>query len=249
MNNDTAMRFYNLRKAHSLSQEELAEKIGVSRQSVSKWERGEASPDTDNLIALADIYNISLDELIRGDVSSAPRSNSSESDHVSFCNGIHVNSQNGEEVHISWDGVHVDTDDTHVHIGKSGVAVSDHEGNHIFPKEKISKTHHFFRAFPYPILVTLAYLMFGLLNVGGGWSLGWLIFLTIPLYYTLVESIFMKNGKIFAYPVLVTLIYLYGGLYFNQWHPLWIIFLTIPLYYFIFEMLKKDLKSKKDSQQ
>ena len=57
-------RLAELRKKHGLSQEELADQLGVSRQAVSKWERGEASPDTDNLIELARIYGISLDELL-----------------------------------------------------------------------------------------------------------------------------------------------------------------------------------------
>ena len=66
MNIKTANRLCELRKAHNLSQEELAEKLGVSRQAVSKWERSESSPDTDNLIQLAALYNISLDELLNG---------------------------------------------------------------------------------------------------------------------------------------------------------------------------------------
>ena len=41
--------------------------MGVSRQAVSKWERGESSPDTDNLIAIANLYSVTLDELINGD--------------------------------------------------------------------------------------------------------------------------------------------------------------------------------------
>ena len=64
MNIKTAERLIQLRKEHGFSQEELAAKLGVSRQAVSKWERGEASPDTDNLIALAKLYQISLDELL-----------------------------------------------------------------------------------------------------------------------------------------------------------------------------------------
>ena len=64
---ETANRLYELRKKQGLSQEELAEKLGVSRQAVSKWERSEASPDTDNLIALAKIYDLTLDELIYGE--------------------------------------------------------------------------------------------------------------------------------------------------------------------------------------
>lgn len=54
MNIETANRLLQYRKKMNLSQEELAAKIGVSRQAVSKWERAEASPDTDNLILLAD---------------------------------------------------------------------------------------------------------------------------------------------------------------------------------------------------
>lgn len=67
MNIAIADRLLRLRKAHGFSQEELAEKIGISRQSVSKWERAEASPDTDNLIALARLYGVSLDELLLSD--------------------------------------------------------------------------------------------------------------------------------------------------------------------------------------
>ena len=64
MNLELVEKLQKLRKDNNLSQEQLAEKIGVSRQAISKWERGEATPDSDNLICLAKIYNISLDELI-----------------------------------------------------------------------------------------------------------------------------------------------------------------------------------------
>ena len=60
----TADRLVQLRKDSGLSQEALAAKLGVSRQAISKWERAEASPDTDNLIALAEIYGITLDALL-----------------------------------------------------------------------------------------------------------------------------------------------------------------------------------------
>ncbi len=69
MNIEIANRLVELRKKNNLSQEELAAKLGLSRQAVSKWERAEASPDTDNLICLAKIYGVSLDELLKTDVS------------------------------------------------------------------------------------------------------------------------------------------------------------------------------------
>lgn len=66
MNVAIAQRLAALRREHGLTQEQLAERIGVSRQAVSKWERTESSPDTDNLIALARLYGVTLDELLYG---------------------------------------------------------------------------------------------------------------------------------------------------------------------------------------
>ena len=66
MNIETANRLYEYRKSNNLSQEELAERIGVSRQAVSKWENGTSEPSTANLIALSKLYGISLDELVKG---------------------------------------------------------------------------------------------------------------------------------------------------------------------------------------
>lgn len=53
-----------LRKLHNLSQEELAGKIGVSRQTLSKYETGESVPDLEKGMALADALNVSLDDLV-----------------------------------------------------------------------------------------------------------------------------------------------------------------------------------------
>lgn len=72
MNLEIAGRLVQLRKQHNFSQEELADKLGISRQAVSKWERAEASPDTDNLISLARLYNISLDDLLKTDEKPQP---------------------------------------------------------------------------------------------------------------------------------------------------------------------------------
>jgi len=56
-----------LRNISKLSQEEVAERIGVSRQAVAKWENGESLPDILNCEALADLYNVSLNDLVRFD--------------------------------------------------------------------------------------------------------------------------------------------------------------------------------------
>ena len=54
-----------LRKLHHLSQEELAEKVGVSRQTLSKWETGESIPDIVRCKQLADAFSVTLDDLVK----------------------------------------------------------------------------------------------------------------------------------------------------------------------------------------
>ncbi len=62
------MDFNNLklyRKQNGFTQEQVAERLGVSRQAVAKWERGGSLPDIDNIIALADMYEVTVDSLVR----------------------------------------------------------------------------------------------------------------------------------------------------------------------------------------
>lgn len=58
-------KIYNLRKEHNLSQEELADKLNVSRQTISKWELGESTPDFDKIVPICELFNISTEELLR----------------------------------------------------------------------------------------------------------------------------------------------------------------------------------------
>lgn len=62
---NTAEKILELRKAHGMTQEQLAEKLDVSRQSISKWESGQAMPESDKLTALSDIFNVTIDYLLR----------------------------------------------------------------------------------------------------------------------------------------------------------------------------------------
>jgi len=61
---------YNLRKKNGISQEKLAEQIGVSRQTISNWELGETSPNSEQLLLLANILNVSLDELLDNEITN-----------------------------------------------------------------------------------------------------------------------------------------------------------------------------------
>ncbi|KGO13607.1 helix-turn-helix domain-containing protein [Clostridium botulinum] len=57
-------KLYSFRKQKGLSQDELGSKLNVSRQTISKWELGETTPELEKLIALGDFFEISLDELV-----------------------------------------------------------------------------------------------------------------------------------------------------------------------------------------
>ncbi|HHT55262.1 MAG TPA: helix-turn-helix transcriptional regulator [Acholeplasma sp.] len=58
-------RIYNLRKEKGLSQEQLANKLDVSRQSISKWELGESNPELVNIVELAKVFDVSTDYLLQ----------------------------------------------------------------------------------------------------------------------------------------------------------------------------------------
>ena len=61
---------HHLRTITAMTQEELAEKVGVARQTVAKWESGDAIPDLDNAAALAKLFGVSLDDLVNHDEES-----------------------------------------------------------------------------------------------------------------------------------------------------------------------------------
>ena len=63
-------KIMDLRKKNGLSQEDLAEKVGVARQTISKWELGETSPDLKQSKELSKVFNVSLDELVDNDIKN-----------------------------------------------------------------------------------------------------------------------------------------------------------------------------------
>lgn len=270
MNIEIANRLVNLRKSNNLSQEALAEKLGISRQAVSKWERAEASPDTDNLILLARLYQISLDELLKTEEeipmpepAEASESVASEGEektaalaesmgtvpeegensgqengdyvHVGL-GGVHVKGGSGE-VHVGWDGVHVDDKEKgdNVHIDKDGVYVNG---------KKYERNWHFLYSFPIAMVILVVYFLIGCIY--GAWHPGWMLFLLIPIWHSLVSAIERGNALCFAWPVMATFIYLCLGIFGRLWHPGWVIFLTIPLYYSLGSWVNSVRRDRKE---
>ncbi|MCR4879518.1 MAG: helix-turn-helix domain-containing protein [Bacilli bacterium] len=239
---DTANRLMQYRKKAGLSQEELADKLGVSRQAVSKWECAESSPDTDNLIALAKIYNVSLDELINGDED--PKINKDNKEKKS---GIHIKGEDGE-VHIEGMNIHVKDDGgSEVHIGTDGIDIVDGETNfHAHPKVRVHRHHRRDGIFEsilsssITLLCVTAYLLCGfLIKDGQGWRNYWVIFFLIPIVPSIFKAIRTRRMTRFAFPLLVTAVYLGIGMFMNLWHPTWIMFFAIPVYYAVFGPIEK----------
>lgn len=206
MNIEIANRLVALRKANGLSQEALAEKLGISRQAISKWERAEASPDTDNLMALAQLYGMTLDALL--------------------------NTENDAYV--------LDGADT---------AQPEEEAPKKLPKTPLQKKADSMLKFPFPLVVVIAYLIFGF--AGDIWHPSWLVFLLLPIYYHLAGALEIRNKKarLLAMPVpeVILLVYLLLGFLGGLWNPSWVIFLLIPLYYWIAACFYKPDQRKNDA--
>lgn len=242
MNIEIANRLQKLRKEKGYSQEQLADALGISRQAVSKWERAESSPDTDNLICLAKLYGISLDELLSTDQSIEEiKKEQGEKDdketqenkkgdrvHISLLKGIDFQSKEGEYVHVGWDGIHV-------HDNKKGDHVDISPKGIYFKQRKKSKV---FRRVENAINgivcigTLIAYILLGIFL--GQWHTAWILFFLIPLVATLMVAIWKRKFSSFGFPILVTAVYLYLGMVHQLWHPYWFLFLTIPLYYILF---------------
>lgn len=248
MNIEIANKLLQLRKEKGLSQEQLAQELGISRQAVSKWERAEASPDTDNLIQLAKLYQISLDELLltnnkeiiddesQREVHDADKQQRQDYVHIGK-DGVHVIDKNGDEVHVSMKGVHVNEyQGDHVDIDSRGIHVNDEEYSY-----DDFKHYHFGHNkkydFPFGTLLFFGLLIYCI--VSGTWHPTWILLLAFPLFDSCVTAIKKRKFSKFDYPILAIMIFLWLGFTVSLWHPAWVIFLTIPCYYSLAHYIDK----------
>ncbi|MDE7105787.1 MAG: helix-turn-helix domain-containing protein [Anaeroplasmataceae bacterium] len=94
-------RFQRLRKKYNLTQEDVAQKVGVTSQAVSKWENDLSAPDISILPDLADMFHISLDELLGREITKTeilPEAQRKNIDEMMF--KINVDSSEGDRVRV-----------------------------------------------------------------------------------------------------------------------------------------------------
>ena len=84
MNNKFSENLKKIRKEHNLSQEQLADELGVSRQAISKWESSTAYPEMDKIIAICDKFDVNIDDLLHKDIKEAKKEEESKKKINSF---------------------------------------------------------------------------------------------------------------------------------------------------------------------
>lgn len=253
---EIANRLVEYRKKAGLSQEELADKLGISRQAVSKWERVEASPDTDNLIALANLYGVSLDELINGkketkeEQETNNETSKEEKDDSTIRTddkGIHLNDGSGDSIDIDDSGIHL----------KKGTGKSIHvDKDYVKNEIRIKRDEHIAVNILYSIfapLCLIAFILVGFLctfkTVDGGelpgWAISWLCFIAMPIIPSFVDSILSQKICKFCFPSVAMIVFFILGFIFGLWHPGWVAFLTIPVFYMSFGPVDNLLERRK----
>ena len=199
-------KLYDLRKKNGLSQEEMAERLGVSRQAVSKWECGESLPDTDNLITIARMYSISLDLLVGNDT-------------VESCDEREADGRVEDD---GLDGESAQRCDTECEVKKSSLLNDLREiacpiivtaafllcgflwgiwhiawilfflvPIYYSVVEAIKKRK--FSEFAYVFLITAVYCVIGMM--WGLWDPYWFLFITVPIYCEIAEVLDKKIEK------------------------------------------------------
>jgi transcriptional regulator with XRE-family HTH domain len=197
MNVEIAQRLAELRRQNGFSQEVLAEKLGLSRQAISKWERAESSPDTDNLIALARLYKISLDELLAiepdldDDVAFEAQDRARQQQNQS--QQTEVPPLVAASGPTSTASAAPDEAPAFASEQRSSYEV-DADGCYLADNGRPYKHKSKLRTFPFPIIVVVVYLIV-VFTFNGIWTWSWLIFLSIPLWYWIVAVVEDRLNK------------------------------------------------------
>ena len=253
---EIADRLVKLRKKYGYSQEELAEKLGLSRQAVSKWERAEASPDTDNLICLAKLYGVSLDELLATDEDIDTIVEEQVKEEKKEDNGTETTINKGHDrVVINDDGIVVqDKKGKKVTINDDGVTCYDADGN---VTKKVGKKMDKGMAVigciegVLMLLAVVAFLLMGLL--ANLWTSAWIVFFVPEICCSIARAIYKGDARKVNIPFMSAFVFFFVCMFLHDtigipqlWNPMWVVFLAVPVYYSIVGTIHKALGKFQD---
>ena len=100
MNDNFAKNLKKIRKDHNLSQEQLAEELGVSRQAISKWESSVAYPEMDKIITICKKYDVNIDDLLHRDITDAKNEKETVAKYNKLVNDVLNNITNSVDMFI-----------------------------------------------------------------------------------------------------------------------------------------------------
>ena len=196
MNVEIAQRLAELRRQKGYSQEELAEALGLSRQAVSKWERAESSPDIGNLVALAKLYGVTLDDLLRVDTDieddvkfeAKDRSDSAESQVKAAVEQATAAAAQAQAAAATAQAQAQTQAAPQPQYYTQAPPPNPQQVTMIPPPPvPVKKKSGPWTTFPYPVLCVIVYLFAGFFFAA--WHPAWVIFVTIPLYYWIASII------------------------------------------------------------
>lgn len=197
----------NLRNGKGISQDALGEALGISRQSVSKWEQGNSTPDIDNIGKLAEFYGVSIDSIVKGEADEAKENEqTAQSEEAKAVNEL-IDEFEGKEEPENKKAEERKFDmplsAPEPSLKEKELLKEQKDEKYILEREKEREERKKEKKrrswlFPsYPILAVIAYCLIGVFLGANGWKIGWIVLLTIPLFYTSIIAIEKKKPVIF----------------------------------------------------
>ena len=237
MNVEIAQRLAALRREKGYSQEELAERLGLSRQAVSKWERAESSPDIGNIVALAKLYGVSVDELLRVDETIADLEDDARFEEQDKTAAAEAEVQ----------AAAVRANEAAVRAAQAAVAAAQARATaeQAQAHAQVPPAAPQSAAQPVPQPVQPAPQP----QVPPAPQQPYAPYAPSAPQPPVAPA--RKRGPwlTFPYPVLCVIIFLLSGFFTGWWHPAWLIFLTIPLYYWIAHIIENDPNYRADHER
>ncbi len=232
--NDFGNFLYSLRKQRGWTQTELADRLGVTNQAVSKWENGDSFPDTGLLVPLAELFGVSVDELLKGKRKPLPAENQKTLESEKPTNAVTNNAACEKKPFAESDSAQ-NLSENETKIEENAESQKNDDINSAPPRRK--KLAALFDGV-IMLSATVAFFLLGAL--GNYWYVCWLAFPVGVTLCALLKAIDeyiakRKTSEFCGFIMLACVdVFLLLGVQYSLWHPAWIVFLVGPLFCALF---------------